>query len=244
MKSVLDPRLFASGPARDGRFDVKEVWSEMTNFGPSDPEMTPEFLHRQMNEEINGMEISARNLVDFPDAPWDLRMSMARQCWDEARHIEAFRACFERRGGRVGQYPVLNFQYRLITRIPSLVGRLAVQNRSFEAAGIDAIQNEVTEASRREGRTDLDALFDAQLADEVQHVRYANVWVKRLVDQGGAAAVFELTRAVSAANDALKIIAGDAATVYPVAEEVRREAGFTEEEIETAKRLVAQLSSI
>jgi len=243
VSSALDPRLFASGPARDGRFDVRELWSEMANFDAGDSEMMREFLHRQMNEEINGLEISARNLADFPNAPWQLRMSMARQCWDEARHIEAFRACFERRGAIVGQYPVMNFQYRLITRISSLIGRLAVQNRSFEAAGIDAIQKEVTEGSRREGRGDLEELFDAQLADEVQHVRYANVWIKRLMDEGGAAAVFELTRAVSAANDALKIIAGEAATVYPVAEGVRREAGFTEEEIEAAKRLVAQLSA-
>jgi uncharacterized ferritin-like protein (DUF455 family) len=239
----LDPRLFGEPPARDTRFDVKEVWSDMTNFGPEHPEMTREFLHRQMNEEINGMEISARNLADFPDAPWQLRMSMARQCWDEARHIEAFRGCFERRGAAVGQYPVLNFQYRLITRIPSLIGRLAVQNRSFEAAGIDAIQNEVVEASHREGRSDLDELFDAQLADEVQHVRYANVWIKTLMESGGPAAVFELTRAVSIANDAMKVVAGEAAVFYPVAEDIRREAGFTEEEIEAAKRLAGQATA-
>jgi uncharacterized ferritin-like protein (DUF455 family) len=242
MSAGLDPQLFAEAPRRDPRFDVRDVWGEMTNESLDDGQMIAEFLHRQMNEEINGMEISARNLADFPDAPWDLRMAMARQCWDEARHIVAFRGCFERRGVHVGQYPVMNFQYRLITKIPSLLGRLAVQNRSFEAAGIDAIQNEVTEAARREGRTDLDELFDAQLADEVQHVRYANVWVKKLLESGGAAAVFELTRAVSAANRALQIVAGEGATVYPIAEDVRREAGFTEAEIEAAKLLVAQLS--
>ena len=242
MNEELDPQLFAEGPRRDARFDVRAVWADMENYDKGAAEMIAEFLHRQMNEEINGMEISARNLVDFADAPWELRMAMARQCWDEARHIVAFRGCFERRGGHVGQYPVMNFQYRLITRINSLLGRLAVQNRSFEAAGIDAIQNEVTEAARREGRTDLDELFDAQLADEVQHVRYANVWVKKLLESGGAPAVFELTRAVSAANRGLSIVAGEGATVYPVAEDVRREAGFTDAEIEAAKQLVAQLS--
>jgi uncharacterized ferritin-like protein (DUF455 family) len=242
MSDQLDPQLFAEGPRRDARFAVREVWADMANQTDAAAEPTSEFLHRQMNEEINGMEISAKNLADFPDAPWALRMAMARQCWDEARHIEAFRGCFERRGVHVGQFPVMNFQYRLITRIPSLLGRLAVQNRSFEAAGIDAIQNEVTEAERREGRTDLDELFDAQLADEVQHVRYANVWVKKLLEQGGPAAVFELTRAVSSANRGLMLVAGEGATVYPVAEDVRREAGFTESEIEAAKQLVAQLS--
>ena len=41
------------------------------------------------------------------------------------------RLLFEHRGGQVGQYPVMNFQYRIICRLDSLVGRIAVQNRSF-----------------------------------------------------------------------------------------------------------------
>ncbi len=102
--------LFGEPPARDSRFEVKERWAEMRNIPEGDPLATQEFLHRQMNEEINSIEISARNLVDFPDAPWELRMAMARQCWDESRHVDAFRRLFEKRGGRVGEFPVLNFQ--------------------------------------------------------------------------------------------------------------------------------------
>jgi uncharacterized ferritin-like protein (DUF455 family) len=233
----LDPRLFAEGPARDARFAVRETWAEMTNLPPEDPRHKQEFLHRQMNEEVNGLEIAARNLVDFPDAEWELRMAIARQCWDEARHIVMFRRCFERRGGRLGQYPVLNFQYRIATRLDSLVGRLAVQNRSFEAAGIDAIQDGIREA-REAGAEDLVELLDTQLADEVQHVRYANEWVKRLVERGGAEATFKMVRAVSQADAAMRQVAGEALTSYPVAEDVRREAGFEPGEIEAVKESI------
>ena len=237
---TLDARYFAEGPKRDARFDVKDVHADMVNFPPGHEEMTREFLHRQMNEEINGMEISARNLADFPDAPWDLRMAMARQCYDEARHIDMFRGAVERRGGHVGMYPVMNFQYRILMKIDSLIGRLTVQNRSFEAAGIDAIQNEIAEASKGEGAQDLVELFDTQLADEVQHVRYANRWIPKLRELGGARSVFELARASSAATEALKIIAGDALLSYPVADDVRREAGFDDGEIAAAKELIAE----
>lgn len=230
----LDPRLFAEGPARDGRFAVRERWAEMTNLPPEDPRHQMEFLHRQMNEEVNGLEIAARNLADFPEADWEVRLAIARQCWDEARHIVMFRRCYERRGGRVGAYPVLNFQYRIATRLDSLVGRLAVQNRSFEAAGIDAIQDGIREA-RQAGAEDLVELLDAQLADEVQHVRYANEWVRRLVERGGAAATFQMVRAVSQADEAMRQVAGEALTSYPVAEELRREAGFEPAEIEAVK---------
>lgn len=237
----LDGALFAPRPARDARFEVRDVHGELTNLPPEDPAATAEFLHRQMNEEVDGLEMSARNLVDFPDAPWDLRLAIARQCSDEARHVEMFRRCFEARGGRVGQYPVMNFQYRILTKIDSLIGRLAVQNRSFEAAGLDAIQQEVLARSQASGETDLIELFDAQLADEVQHVRYANVWIPRLKQQQGPRALLELARAVSVAGRALRVVAGDAAMVSPVSEALRREAGFTDEEIESAKALIAEL---
>jgi len=232
----LDPELFAPGPVRDGRFTVKERWSEMANIPPGTPRHQLEFLHRQMNEEVNSLEISARNLTDFKDADWELRMAMARQCWDEARHVVMFRHCFEARGGRVGEFPVLNFQYRIITALDALVGRLAVQNRSFEAAGMDAIQDGLGEA-QRSGQDDLAQLLDAQLADEVQHVRYANEWVRLLVERDGPRATFALVRAVARADAAMREVAGDAITFYPVAEEIRREAGFSEDEIETVRRL-------
>ncbi len=234
---TLDPRLFAEGPARDARFTVREVWSEMTNLPDDDPRAMAEFLHRQMNEEVNGLEIAARNLADFPDADWELRLQVARQCADEARHVDMFRRCFEARGGRVGDHPILNFQYRITTRIESLLGRLAVQNRSFEAAGIDAIQDGIAQAAE----PDLRELLDAQLADEIQHVRYANHWTAVLAERGGARAAFELARAVGQANQALAIVAGGAMVRYPVDAELRREAGFSDGEIEAVKEFPVRL---
>jgi uncharacterized ferritin-like protein (DUF455 family) len=136
----------------------------------------------------------------------------------------------------VGEFPVLNFQYRIITALGDLVGRLAVQNRSFEAAGMDAIQDGIGEA-QASAQPDMVELLEAQLADEVQHVRYANEWVRRIVEREGPRATFALVRAVARADEAMRAVAGDAVTVYPVAESLRREAGFSEDEIETVRRL-------
>lgn len=221
----LEARLFADSPVRDARFDVRLIWSEMENIWDDEGKMLVEFLHRQMNEEVNGLEIAARNLSDFPDADWDLRLAIARQCWDEARHVEAFRRCFEARGGVVGAYPVLNFEYRMATAIPTLIGRLAVQNRSFEAAGIQAIQD----ALRRTTEADLRELFEAQLADEVQHVRYANRWVTDLVRREPRRAL-DVVRAVSQANEAFRAVAGDALVELTLDDDMKREVGLIETE--------------
>ena len=143
------------------------------------------------------------------------------------------------RGGKVGQYPVLNFQYRIIRSIPSLIGRLAVANRGFEASGIDAIQDGI-ESSRRKDDVEFLNLFDQQLADEVQHVRFANVWIKKRIERDGGRAVMALARAIAHADEAFKRIVGDGGVTYPLAEEIRREAGFSEEEISMARMIAAR----
>jgi len=232
--------LFVPGPARDPRFDVKERWIECANFPPEHPEQTVQFLHRQMNEEIDSLESSARNLSDFPDADWEIRMCLARQCADEARHSRMFRRLFEKRGGRVGQYPVLNFQYRIITRFDSLAGRLAIQNRSFEAGGLDAITAGITQA-RNDGDFELADLYDAQVADEISHVRFANEWIRKLSEKDPSNLV-RIGLAMKLASQAFAEVMGKEGTEgvhYPADRDGRLEAGFTAEEVEITARLQA-----
>jgi uncharacterized ferritin-like protein (DUF455 family) len=236
---TLSPKLFADNPVRDERFDSKDRWHELANLPHDHPDASLEFLTRQMNEEINATEMAARNLVDFPNEEWGLRMAIARQAADEARHAMAFRRLLEERGGYLGQFPVINFQFRIMTSIDSLIGRLAVANRSFEAAGIDAIQDGIDSSKRKED-VEFTSLFDQQLADEMQHVRFANVWIKRLTERDGARAVMALARAMKHAQDALKEIAGDDLIFYPVSDDLRREAGFSDDEIQTARELSVQ----
>ena len=144
--------LFAGDPARDSRFVVKERWIECDNLPGDHPLHKLQFFHRQMNEEVDSLEASAQTLVDFPDSAWELRWHLARQCADEARHAVAYRAQVERRGGHVGQFPVMNFQYRIISARTDVISRLVIQNRSFEAGGLDAIAYGVEEAQARRSR--------------------------------------------------------------------------------------------
>ena len=238
---TLDPSLFADGPARDARFTVAARWVDCANYPVGHPLRAIEFLHRQMNEEVDSLECSAANLRDFPDAAWELRLALARQCADEARHAAMFRRMFETRGGQVGQYPVLNFQYRIIAKIRSLVGRLAIQNRSFEAGGLDAIASGIEQA-RRDGDDDLVELFEAQRADEISHVRFANEWINASTQQNPRS-VLEIGIALAGASKAFRQVMGSEATEgvnYPADGAARREAGFTDSEVGLAIQLQTQ----
>jgi uncharacterized ferritin-like protein (DUF455 family) len=226
---------YAPGPARDSRFDVKERWVECLNLPDSHPDRNLEFFHRQMNEEINGLENAARSLADFPDAEWSVRMSIARQAADEARHVLMFRRILENRGGWLGRYPVLNFQYRIISKIDNLVGRLAVQNRTFEAEGVDAVEPEILKA-REIGDSELADLFEAQLADEIGHVRFANEYIAE-ASRTNPLNVMRVGRALNQAAEAFHWVMGQAAidsVKYTTNERGRLEAGFSPEEVRFA----------
>ena len=229
-----DPDNFAEGPRRDKRFEVKDQWVDCLNYPEGDPRREIEFFHRQMNEEVNGMECAARTLSDFPDAEWEIRLKIARQCYDEARHVEMYRRVYLQRGGTIGQSPVMNFQYRIITNIPDLCGRLAVQNRSFEAEGIDAIEPEIDSAQTR-ADTMLSELYDAQLADEICHVRFANDYLATRAVQEPAS-VMRVGKALNYAGKAFLQVMGQHAidsVKYTVNRNGRLDAGFTSDEVDT-----------
>jgi uncharacterized ferritin-like protein (DUF455 family) len=236
--------LFSDNPARDSRFVVKERWIECPNLPQGHPQHQLEFFQRQMNEEVNSVETSARCISDFPDAPWELRLELARQCWDESRHATMYRRLVETRGGHVGQFPVLNFQYRIITKRPSLVERLAIQNRSFEAGGIDAITFGIG-AAREAGDDEVAEMFEAQLADEVSHVRFANKWIRKFIEQDRRC-LLAIGEALSAASVAFHEVMGREGTegiTYPVDVPGRLEAGFTANEVQDTVNIHASQSS-
>lgn len=232
----LDPALFGPSQARDPRFSVRDRWVELMNHPPGTPAYRREFIHRQMNEEANVLEQAAQSLVDFPAADWEIRMWLARQCADEARHVRLYLRLMARRGIAVGEYPVINFQYRLLSRIDSLEGRLAVENRTFEADGLDAATFAVAEA-RAQGDEEFAALLDTQQADEIVHVGFANRWIRRQAERDPRV-LMRMAAALGRAAQAFAVVFdGGGAARYPVAIAERREAGFAPREVEVAARL-------
>ena len=236
--TLLDPTLFGDEPARDPRFTVREVWADLVNLPDDHPQKPLEYLHRQMNEEACVMENAARSLAEFPDADWSVRKGLARQCADEARHTMNYRRLLERRGGRLGQFPVMNFQYRILGRIDNLIGRLAVQNRSFEADGLDAATHALEEA-RAAGDQELAAMYDAQQADEVVHIRFANEYIRQQLAKTPRVGL-QIATALSQAARAFERVFASGGTLvekYGVAVEARLEAGFSEAEVAVAVRM-------
>jgi hypothetical protein len=178
VKTVRGVRL-RRDPAREACFSVVELHKDLHDYEGMSEVSRRQRLHRHMHNEMQTLEIVAQSLADFPDAPWELRLQLARQCWDETRHSALLYRRLRELGGRKGDFPVMNFEWGVTQMLDSLPARLAVQNRTFEGGEMDLLRQQHsmwTEA----GDEQTAALMDALLADEVQHVRYANRWLKQM----------------------------------------------------------------
>jgi hypothetical protein len=169
-------------PAREACFSVVDTDAQMVAWPDFSPESKRERIHRHMNNEMGSLEIAAQCIADFPDAPWELRMQLARQVWDESRHVEALYRRLRQMGGYKGEFPVANFEWSLTCSLDSLVGRLALQNRTFEAGTMDLMAF-LPQKWRDAGDPETAELLDAIAADEIQHVRFANQWIRRLTSE-------------------------------------------------------------
>lgn len=220
--------VLRASPAREPCFRVVEDQAQMAKFREGTIEHRREFLHGDVNEEVQSLEIAAQSLVDFPDAPWDIRLQLARQCSDEVRHARAFLQRLIELGGHKGEFPIINQEWGVVCMFDSLAGRLAVQNRLFEGGSLDVLKQGVEVMTELGDRATAE-IMDAVAADEVQHVRFANGWFERLRKEDPRS----LLKAISAMDSlrvwSLALTPPDMKMEHdiPVNVEDRRDAGFT-----------------
>jgi len=230
-------------PAREDCFTVVHLHKDLHDYDSMSEVSRRQRLHRHMHNEMQTLEISAQSLVDFPDAPWELRLQLARQCWDEARHTLVLYRRLRELGGHKGEFPVMNYEWGVTQLLDSLPARLAVQNRTFEGGEMDLLRQHCNMWAQA-GDEQTAAMMDVLLADEVEHVRFANRWLKRMAAENprtllqvaaGIHCLRRVTRALAPEPDETNAV-GVNLTAFTHAEVLanvtdRRLAEFTEEEI-------------
>lgn len=233
-------------PAREDCFHLVDFESEMESKPDMSVEARLERLHRNMHGEMVVLESAAQSLVDFPDTPWDLRMMLAMQAADEARHATLMYRRLRELGGSKGAYPVGAFEWGIAGMLDDVCSRIAIINRTFEAGLIDLLGG-LRNMWREVGDHETAELLDGVLADEIVHVRFGNRWIKKLTEQNPrlliniALAVRFLSTALAALDSPEERAGRDSSALAPggkpaVNIEGRLEAEFTEEEVKNVLR--------
>jgi uncharacterized ferritin-like protein (DUF455 family) len=222
-------------PARESCFEIVHLHEDIPDIGGMGIEHRRQRLHREYNQEIQAIEVAAICIADFPDAPWELRLEFARQCWDEARHAALLLRRLQANGGFKGQYPIANLNWSLVGMIDSLVGRLAIQHRTFEAGSLD-IEAIAIPMFREAGDSDTADVMEAIEADEIHHVRFGNEWVKRITD-ADPRSVLQIASAVAWLKQVVGATGGEPLHEIPTERGARELAGFSDAEIGEVERM-------
>jgi uncharacterized ferritin-like protein (DUF455 family) len=175
----VDELVLREPPARDACFKVVTRDVDMHEVGDMSQTARREILHRHMTNEMTSVDMAAICVAEFPDAPWELRMELARQAWDEARHVRVLYRRLKELGGHKGEFPITTLEWDITCACDNLVGRITIQNRTLEAGAMDVI-GLITQTMRTAGDTTTADILDGINTDEIQHVRFANRWIKKL----------------------------------------------------------------
>jgi hypothetical protein len=170
---VESPFWFSDDPAEHvGRYDADDEWS-VEGFRHK--------FHQLLYGEVETTDRMGKMLAEFPDLPWEMRVELAHQMWDEARHIEIVAKVVEEElGGELGYGP-WSLVWWWMQNEDDPLRRLTVTNCWAERNLMRTLRQWRAEAEKR-GMTRIAELCDYLQADERMHVRLATDWIRRLAD--------------------------------------------------------------
>jgi len=189
-------------------------------------------LHGIFVGELQAMEAAGRTIWDFPEAPWDFKMNMARQAWDEARHIQIFEKLMDHAGAEIGQYPESTFLFETSCHDDPVL-RVTGVNRCLEGLACDAFRS-LIDYGKEVGDHKIAQSLDFVLADELTHVRFGSEWSREFTKDDPA-------RAKRAKDFQRKTDRAFSFSGRELAREERLEAGFTNDELDEIERIDAKL---
>ena len=231
--------------------DLRKMMEDQTSGGgapnlfkrvrPDDSD-APLFIKSQMHGifmgEMQALEAAGRSAWDFtddPELPWKFQLDMARQCWDETRHVEIYSALLDHVDAEIGEFPENLFLFEFgCSDDPA--ERVVGVNRCLEGLALDVFNDTI-----RFGKTaDDEAIWrsvDYVAADEVTHVRFGQVWSKALTENDPerrkkvVAFQRKVDRAFSLGGLRGSYDGANVEAFLPLATEFRKLAGFSDEDI-------------
>jgi uncharacterized ferritin-like protein (DUF455 family) len=202
------------------------------------PDQARSLMHGIFVGEIQALEGAGRTCWDFEvgkgpdDVPYELKLDMARQCWDEARHCEISAKLGDWMGTEIGEFAEGTFLFEAACNADPIL-RLAGVNRALEGLAID-----VFNTMRQFGDTTGDPILffceDWMLADEVTHVKMGSDWLRRVTadDPERRARALEFQSIVDKLFSGGGFRGEEEESTIKLARRFREMAGFTNEEID------------
>jgi len=183
-QSQADPRSSLVGEATGKRPKTNRLTPDRADASDA----ARSLMHGIFVGEIQALEGAGRTCWDFETGsgsstetvPFALKLDMARQAWDEARHVEISVKLSDWMGSEIGQYAENTVLFEVACSNDPVL-RLAGVNRALEGLAIDVFTT-MKEFGDLAGDPYLEFCEDWMLADEVTHVKMGSDWLRRITE--------------------------------------------------------------
>lgn len=214
-------------PARD--VSVLPVRAHPPKLGVSTTEGQARLLHDLASIELQAMELGVRTLREFPDAPAEFREQLAEVTLGEGQHLGLCLDSLEALGFAWGRWPVHTALWDCVAESDTLLDRILIVHRYLEGSGLDAGDSILRRLSGVESRITR-AAVQRIVEEEIGHVDFGSRWYREVCRREGLHAADDFGPRLERLREVLP------PRREAVVAELRRAAGFSEEEIETLRR--------
>jgi len=146
--------------------------------GMRDPSQRARILHALANHELQAIELFAWALLAFPDAPIPFRRGLVAILADEQRHFALYAQRLAALGATFGDHPVTGHFWNKLDHLATPLAFVCAMGLTFENANLD-FASEYAAAARACGDTATTDALDRVHADEIAHVHFGYVWLRR-----------------------------------------------------------------
>ncbi len=223
----LDPdrklEALAQGPGRPERPELVSPRS-VAHRGVATPEARAALLHALAHIEFNAINLALDAIWRFAGMPRAYYLDWLKVAAEEALHFTLLSEHLATMGVAYGDFPAHDGLWQMAEKTRAdILARMALVPRTLEARGLDAspaIRAKLAHA----GDSRAASILDIILRDEIGHVAIGNRWYRFLCQQRELEPITQY--ALLTAQYAAPVLRG------PFNFPARREAGFTEEELE------------
>ncbi len=187
-------------------------------------------LHDLANIELQAMELGLRTLCEFPEAPPEFREELAAVTRSEGQHLQLCLNGLEEMGARWGDWPVHIALWQAASAEDSLIDRILVVHRHLEGTGLDAGDSILRRLTGVAEKRVVQQAVEQIVREEVGHVEFGSRWYRQIccLQRLDPHEVFIARMPkILAAIPRRERIAAD----------LRKQAGFSLDEIQTLERL-------
>lgn len=200
--------------------------------GLSQVEGQARMLHDLASIELQAMELGLRTLIEFPEAPQEFRRELAQVTADEGRHLRMCVEALSELGLPWGSFPTHIGLWQSVSADDSLLDRIVIVHRYLEGSGLDASDTLL----RRLDGVRAPAVKECVRVirqDEMGHVQFGSRWYRRLAEAEGLDPDQDFSQRLK------KLFNKIPRRLEPISPLTRREAGFSDAEIQTLEEVRA-----